>query len=537
MVTCCTPPTTMKKNLFRSSIAALSCSLGLALTPALLRAADHGDGPQASNDPAADIGDVFLFLDPTDNTKVCFQMTMRGFIVPAEAVNLGIFDPSIVYRFMVETNGDAVADSMISINFSPKTSNAIPQTATVTMTRGTTTVFSFTAPATLPTLADTANAAVVTTDGASGVSFFGGIVDDPFFFDIIGFNRFQTSILAGAPDVSQLNRARDSFAGYNTMSLAVRVPISLLQAQNNKVGVYGTTLRAARHFEPTVINVSTRGRVDTGANVLIGGFVIGGSSPKKVILRGIGPSLTARGVAGALADPRLTLYNSSGTVLAVNDNWQDTQAAEIMASGFAPSNTLESAIIATLAPGAYTMILSGMNGGTGVGLVEGYDLNTTAPGGIDLASLHVVDRMGQPGVNVVLTPFKDKDDYNNSTPMDDAAGKFAADITTILNSLGTNAANQAILAGLAITTGDYLRLDLTIANSGPGGGNNAPAAYPNGRRVADDTINTFLSVATNQTVSTDNVNANDVPYRDTFPYFGVAQQPRPNGTQDDNTRN
>jgi hypothetical protein len=126
------------------------------------------------------------------------------------------------------------------------------------------------------------------------------------------------------------------------------------------------------------INISTRLNVGTGDNVMIGGFIIRGNEPKKVIIRGIGPSLTAFGVQGALADPVLELHDGSGTIIATNDNWKDTQQADIQASGRAPSDDLESAIIATLVPGSYTAIVSGKNSTTGVGLVEGYDLQTSS---------------------------------------------------------------------------------------------------------------------------------------------------------------
>lgn len=536
------PPESMPPTSSVASLSRLAAVFGLVLaalyfSPPPLRAADHGDGPAASNDPAADIGDVYLFLDPNDNSKVVMEMTTRGFIVPSEAVNFGIFDPSVVYRFMLETTGDAVPDSMITVTFSPRTSNATPQTATITMTTGSTTVFSFTAPATNPSTAATSPVRTITTDGGSGVSFFAGEVDDPFFFDIVGFNRFVASVLAGAADPSQLNRGRDSFAGYNTMAVALSIPKVFLTSTNNTLGVYGTTLRASRHYDTSLINVAARGRVDLGANVLIGGFVVSGTAPKKVIVRGLGPSLTARGVSGALANPLLTLYDVSGNVIAVNDNWQDTQAAAITASGFAPTNALESAVIATLAPGAYTAIVSGVNGQTGVGLVEVYDLNTGAPGSIDFGQLNVVDRAGVPAVNVALVPFSRKDEYNVSTPADDAAGKFANSIVATLTALGTNSTNINILAGIAVTNGDILRLNMGTANTGPGGGNNGGAGFPNGRRLGDDVIDTLLFFIANQNVLGDNVNANDVPLHDTFPFFGDSQQPRVNGVVDDNTRN
>lgn len=120
--------------------------------------------------------------------------------------------------------------------------------------------------------------------------------------------------------------------------------------------------------------MSTRMRVQTGDNVGIGGFIITGSVPKRVILRAIGPSLTAFGVPDALPDPVMELHGQ-GFVAMINDNWRDTQEAEIQATGIAPSNDLESAIVVTLDPGAYTAIVRGNGGTSGVALIEIYDLN------------------------------------------------------------------------------------------------------------------------------------------------------------------
>jgi hypothetical protein len=129
-----------------------------------------------------------------------------------------------------------------------------------------------------------------------------------------------------------------------------------------------------------LLNISTRVRVSTGENVLIAGFIITGTDPKRVIIRGIGPSLG--GVSGALADPILELHQGN-TTLAVNDDWKrrqngSSQQTEIEATGIPPSNDLESAIVTTLAPGSYTAILSGNNGATGIGVVEVYDLDQAA---------------------------------------------------------------------------------------------------------------------------------------------------------------
>jgi T5SS/PEP-CTERM-associated repeat protein len=129
-----------------------------------------------------------------------------------------------------------------------------------------------------------------------------------------------------------------------------------------------------------LLNISTRMRVLTGDQVLIAGFIVTGTDPKTVIIRGIGPSLTGVGVT--LSDPTLELHQ--GSTVTTNDNWKindqtgQSQEADIRATTIPPTNDLESAIVATLTPGNYTAILAGKNGGTGVGLVEVYDLAQAA---------------------------------------------------------------------------------------------------------------------------------------------------------------
>jgi hypothetical protein len=131
-------------------------------------------------------------------------------------------------------------------------------------------------------------------------------------------------------------------------------------------------------------NISTRSFVQTGDNVMIGGVIVQGTQPRRVIVRAIGPELTQYGVPNPLADPTLELHDSTGALIASNDNWQHTiiggiitsdQVAAIRASGHAPGDPSESAIIANLPPGNYTAIVRGVNNTTGVALVEVYDLD------------------------------------------------------------------------------------------------------------------------------------------------------------------
>jgi hypothetical protein len=339
--------------------------------------ADHGDAPLASNDTAADINDIYAFVDPNDNNQVVMILTFRGFIASGENANFGQFDPRLLYAFEIETTGDAVADIAVGVTFNRQTSRTAPQTATVLAVRlpGFTPLFTFTAPTTISSTAATAPPQVVTVNPPTGIQFFAGMTDDPFFFDIPGFGRFTASVLAGAIDVTQLQRGRDSFAGYNTMAIAIRIPRTLLTT-GNRLGIGARTFR----------------------------------------------------ITGSL--PNVTIVEQ-------------------------------------------------------------------------------LDRAGVPAVNVALTPFAVKDTYNVADPTRDAAGEFANGIVGTLTALGTNQAGINTLAGIAVTNGDLLRLDLNVPNTGNGGGTNAAGAFPNGRRLGDDVIDTIITIVTNGAVTTgDSVNGN-----------------------------
>ena len=142
--------------------------------------------------------------------------------------------------------------------------------------------------------------------------------------------------------------------------------------------------------------------METGDSVVIGGFIITGSAPRKVIIRAIGPSLIASGVTDALADPTLDLRASDGSLIQANDNWRDTQEAEIEATGIPPQNDLESAIVATLPPGSYTVIVRGRNQGTGVALLEIYDLDRSIASKLANISTRAFVRTGN---NVLIGGF------------------------------------------------------------------------------------------------------------------------------------
>ncbi len=149
------------------------------------------------------------------------------------------------------------------------------------------------------------------------------------------------------------------------------------------------------------VNISTRLKVQTGDNVLIGGFIIAGNGSKTILLRAIGPSLTSAGVTGVLTDPILELHKPDGTVI-TNNNWKDSQQTAIEATGIAPTDNLESAILNTLAPGLYTAVVRGNNNGRGVGLVEIFDLQ--ADSGSQLANISSRGRI-ETADNVMIGGF------------------------------------------------------------------------------------------------------------------------------------
>jgi NHL repeat len=163
--------------------------------------------------------------------------------------------------------------------------------------------------------------------------------------------------------------------------------------------------------EAKVLNISTRLAVQNGDNVLIAGFIITGKDARDVIVRAIGPSLASAGIAGPLADPSLELHDSTGKLIGANNDWRKTQPggvitgdqeAAIAATGIAPTEDLESAIVATLAPGTYTAVVRGTDDGTGVGLAEVYDLNQSTPSKLaNISTRGFVDT----GENVMIGGF------------------------------------------------------------------------------------------------------------------------------------
>jgi plastocyanin len=184
-----------------------------------------------------------------------------------------------------------------------------------------------------------------------------------------------------------------------------------------------------------LLNISTRMRVQTGENVLIGGFIVTGTAPKKILLRAIGPSLAQQGVTDVLDDPELELHANDGSLIMSNDDWKSTQQADIEATGAAPTNDRESAIVATLTPDSYTAIVSGKNGSSGVGLVEGYDLDPAA----DSQFANISTRgFVETGNNVMIGGF--------------ILGNGTGTTNVLLRAIGPSLAGQGVNGALADPT-------------------------------------------------------------------------------------
>ncbi len=151
---------------------------------------------------------------------------------------------------------------------------------------------------------------------------------------------------------------------------------TIVRGKNNTTGIaLGEIYGLPPNNASELINLSARALTLSGDNVLIDGLIIGGKTSKQIVLRALGPELHARGVSGELHDPMLDLYDANGVILRSNDNWRDApNQNKIQATGLAPTDNRESAILITLPPGNYTAIVRGVNGTTGVALAEFYTI-------------------------------------------------------------------------------------------------------------------------------------------------------------------
>jgi hypothetical protein len=160
-------------------------------------------------------------------------------------------------------------------------------------------------------------------------------------------------------------------------NLAPGAYTAIVEGVGGTTGVAVVAVYEVGGFDVPLTNISTRGRVQTGNDVMIGGFVLQGNAQQTLAIVATGPSLAAFGIANPLANPKLTLVRSSDqTVIATNDDWQGaSNSGQLQAAGFAPSNALEAGLLVTLPPGAYTAIVEGADGGTGVAVVGVYKVN------------------------------------------------------------------------------------------------------------------------------------------------------------------
>lgn len=217
----------MELRCLNVSVAFLALAAGLAASPVAL-AADHKEAPLIEGDPAADINDVYAFPNPADSTRFVLAMTVNPLTDPDQNGNAN-FSSSVRYRFEVDFNNDGKSERTIAVTFTKVENGA--QTMTVDLPGRTD---DFTAPVTLPSFAPVAPAPNVTTS-AGGIAAYAGQRDDPFFFDLTGFNRFR----AGTGTFS----GQDAFAGTNVSILVLEVPIDKLTGGLKKFQVWGATDR------------------------------------------------------------------------------------------------------------------------------------------------------------------------------------------------------------------------------------------------------------------------------------------------------
>lgn len=258
-----------------AAVAAVSMKVA---PPPRIEASDHIDSPTIAQDRGSDIADMWAFLDPNDNSKVVLVLSTQGFVVSSEHFGEVIFDHNIRYRFEIENSGDARPDKFIDVQYSRGLGRQTAQTATITLPDGQT----FNARTTIATQEYTPPPPVITTDPATGVTFYAGAADDPFFLDDTGANRFVASSIAhpGNPDRGLLGQrgGRDTYAGFNSMLTVISVPASMLRgAFSNVLGINAVTQRRRRQTireDGTVTGSGPWVTVDRSGNPLVNNGLI-----------------------------------------------------------------------------------------------------------------------------------------------------------------------------------------------------------------------------------------------------------------------
>jgi Domain of unknown function (DUF4331) len=382
----------------------LVAALGVWLAPpAGVVASNHIDSPISTQERGANITDHWAFLDPNDNSKVVLIMGTQGFIIPGEHFGMSIFDPHLRYRWMISNSGNAKPDKYIDVTYAPGVGRGTGQLATIVLPNG----GRFSAMSTVATQVAAANEPLISTDPASGVKFFAGVMDDPFFLDDTGANLFGASVAMGHPDPSLIGKrgGRDTYAGFNTLITALELPVAMLKGAGNKIGFETATQRQA---------------VQTAED--------------------------------------------DGSIVGSGD-WK------------------------------------------------------------------TLDREGFPFVNNALIPPPLKDKFGTSNPEADAAGTFKTAIGATMTAIGTDATHQQMVFDTVVTHGDYLYLDVSVPNSGPGGGTNADGGFTKngGRRLADVSATDAFTLLNNGKYLTDHVLKNDATFRNDFPFVADPHQPLPPG--------
>lgn len=403
-------PVSKSKKPTKSATLCLLASTLLA-SPTAVAASDHIDSPSIAQDRGADLADTWAFVDPNDRNQVVLLMSTQDFIVSGEHFGMPIFDHNIRYRFEIENTGDARPDTFVDVYFRPGLGREMPQMAHVVLPNGS----SFDAPTTPSTQEYRAPDFVVTTDPRSGAQFFAGNADDPFFLDDTGANRLVGSVIKGRPNKRYLSeRGRDTYAGFNTLITAVRLPAAMLRGSaGNVIGINAVTQR------------------------------------------------------------RKTQHIKDNGEIEGSGDWQN------------------------------------------------------------------IDRDGVPLVNNGLIPAPRKNEYNSASTEDDARGRFRDDIIKSLRAAGTDQAHINMLLGIFVNKGDILRLDVSVPNSGSGGGNNPDGGFGKmgGRRLRDDVVDATFTIINNGHPLGDRVDGNEVPFGNSFPFVAKPHQPFPPGSgPDDSTR-
>ncbi len=222
----------------------LGAALGIwLLPPARTVASNHIDSPLTAQDRGANIADHYAFLDPNDNSKIVLIMSTQGFIVSSEHFGMGIFDPNLRYRWEFASGDDVTPNKYIDVYYSPGLGHLTGQTAMIVLPDG----HRFTAPTTIAVQTPRPNPPVITTDQATGVRFFGGVMDDPFFLDDTGANLFVASSVMhpGHPERSLLGRrgGRNTYAGFNTMITAIELPVRMVKGTSDVIAIDTVTQR------------------------------------------------------------------------------------------------------------------------------------------------------------------------------------------------------------------------------------------------------------------------------------------------------